>query len=73
MQPRTATLCLLSVAAAAAVRTKTALHVRPSGKLTSCMLSLRGGAGAKVNLENRQIPIAFTMYSACAGFSRTTR
>ena len=30
MQPRTATLCLLSVAAAAAVRTKAALHVRPS-------------------------------------------
>ena len=54
MQPRTATLCLLGIAAAAAVRTKTALHVRPS-KLTSCMLSLRGGAGAKVLSPKRSL------------------
>ena len=56
MQPRTATLCLLTVAAAAAVRTKAALHVRPSrSKLTSCMLSLRGGAGAKVLSPKRSL------------------
>ena len=52
---RTASLCLLTFAAAAAARTKPALHVRPSGKLTSCMLSLRGGAGAKVLSPKRSL------------------
>lgn len=55
MQPRTATLCLLGIAAAAAVRTKTALHVRPSRSKLACALELRGGAGAKVLSPKRSL------------------
>ena len=63
-RPRTATLCLLSVAAAAAVRTKAALHVRPSRSKLACAgagetalraLELRGGAGAKVLSPKRSL------------------
>ena len=55
MQPRTATLCLLGIAAAAAVRTKTALHVRPSRSKLAYALELRGGAGAKVLSPKRSL------------------